>query len=623
VLSAPLLTLLVAYQPPAEEPGTDPPDAEASDAGEEDAAPGDGDATDSPVQKPAGKDATASQPEGPDAPAPGEDVGTSPDEPAARATSEDKVAGAADQPTDELDMGDIFGDSEDLEDIEELPEADGEGEAAPDQRKRLPGDFETRFRIVTSAYFDIDDYAVDDEGVGGRWKDAYNDRGKISRQENRLEFYFSYQPNKHIAIVGDIEPVFMGVSQASSLPDLSSRRMLTPFHIESDAAYLAVYDALPNLDVRIGRQTLVWGTADKFNPTNNISPDDLEDRPLFTEPIGNQMIVADFSPLQDHLWFQAVYVPIFYPALLPPSASAALEDPDAVPPFARDEDIAKVQEAQRIMRGNSCFETRVDSHVENPAASIENGQVAAKIGSSFWEMDVSASYYYGRHDIPLPYDAAATPVANCMTDMPDDGIFFVSDALLRYPRMHVAGADFAASLPFLGHMGIWGEAGVFIPTQQHDLRIGLPIMIDVTPDDGEMNRVGEIEGPTVFNRPFVKATAGLDYTFGKHVYVNAQYVRGFITEFGAGNMGNYAVGGTDLIFFGRHLIIRLFGVAEFPDDRSDNYAAAIAPDIIVVPPWGYVTLELGGFALLGHRRTTLGQRGAGSSIVYFKVAGQF
>jgi hypothetical protein len=78
-----------------------------------------------------------------------------------------------------------------------------------------------------------------------------------------------------------------------------------------------------------------------------------------------------------------------------------------------------------------------------------------------------------------------------------------------------------------------------------------------------------------------------------------------------------------LIFFGRHLIFRLFGVTEFPDARSDQYAAAIAPDIIVVPPWGYVTLELGGFALLGSNKSTLAQRGAGSSIVYFKVAGQF
>jgi hypothetical protein len=612
---------LIAGQPPAEDPSVPPSGDDA--AGQDTDAPPDA-PPDGPTDGPAEEDEDAGDdgpPETPDddtdaSPA-GDGEGEGEGEASDVGNTDTEAAGEL-TPAGELDMEDIFGDTEEL-DLEELPE-DGGPTADTGKGGLLPEGLDARLRIVSSAYFDIDDY-----GETRRWDPDYPDRGRISRQENRVELYLSYQPNRHIQIVGDIEPVFMGVSDVSTLDDLASRRMLTPFHVESDAAYVAVYDALPGLDVKIGRQVLLWGTADKFNPTNNLNPDDLEDRPLFTEPIANQMIVADFAPLDDRLWFEAVYIPLFFPALLPPSSSAALQDPKSIPPYLDQANIDKIAEAQDFMDTNECFTTRVVGRVEQPEAHVENGQAAFKVGSRLGQLDLSASYYYGRHDIPLPYNTKTNQLFPCNDPMnvPDDGVYYQADAYLRYPRMHVVGLDFATQLPFLGNMGVWGEGGLFMPTQSHSLLIQFPIPIDVTPDDGIANSVTEVDGITVPTDPFLKVTAGLDYTLGKHVYLNGQYVRGFINEFGSSNMGNYLVAGTDLIFFGRHLIFRLFGVTEFPDARSDQYAAAIAPDIIVVPPWGYVTLELGGFALLGSNKSTLAQRGAGSSIVYFKVAGQF
>ncbi|MGB1701360.1 MAG: hypothetical protein ACPHRO_15490, partial [Nannocystaceae bacterium] len=136
--------------------------------------------------------------------------------------------------------------------------------------------------------------------------------------------------------------------------------------------------------------------------------------------------------------------------------------------------------------------------------------------------------------------------------------------------------------------------------------------------------------------PYVKATVGMDYTIGKHVYLQGQYLRGFIDEFGAGNIGNYLVAGSELVFFGRHLILRTFAVVDFPQGKEDVSSTVIAPSLIMVPPWGFVTLELGGFAFLYGKKkaesedignainkTKFGQSAAGSSIVYLKVAGQF
>ncbi|MCA9684970.1 MAG: hypothetical protein KC457_22500, partial [Myxococcales bacterium] len=414
----------------------------------------------------------------------------------------------------------------------------------------------------------------------------------------------------------------LGVSQVSTLNDLSSQRLLTPFHVESDAAYIAIYDALPHLDIKLGRQIVIWGTADKFNPTNNINPDDLEDRPLFTEPIANQMAVVNFSPLEDKLWFQGVYVPIFYPALLPPSASYALADPQSPVNFVNQSDLDKLAFLQNFITVNGQFNPRVLTTVKPPPLNIMNGQAAAKVGSRIGPVDMSASYYYGFHDIPLPYETTSTNLAPLSEDSVD-GYWFESQVTLVYPRMHVAGLDFAAQLPFLGDMGFWGEGALFFPTQEYDFRIEMPVLLDVTPDDGMINPITEFSGPVVRKQPFIKATVGADYTIAKHIYVQAQYLRGFIDDFGAGNIGNYLVAGTDLVFFGRHLIFRFFTVTDFPKNRSDKASLVLAPDIIMVPPWGYVTLELGGFAFLGRYDSKFGQAATGSSIAYLKVAGAF
>ncbi|MFV8752441.1 hypothetical protein ACNOYE_17990 [Nannocystaceae bacterium ST9] len=544
------------------------------------------------------------------------------------------VSGPEVAPAEELDLSDIFGDDESVE----VPEIT---EAPPDDPQRrsgaglLNGKLDFRARIVSSVYID-----VDNSFQGKRWnkqqpsladfsqppsvfkKGVAIPRGTVSRNENRLEFYLSYTPNEHIQVVADIEPVFLGVSQVSGLQDLSSMQLLAPFHIESDAAYVAINDALPGLDIKIGRQIVVWGTADKFNPTNNINADDLEDRPLFTEPIANQMLTVDFSPWQDKLWFQGVYVPLFYPALLPPSASQALADPQTPVNFANQSDRDKMAFLQGFVLANDQFYPSVSTRVERPPVNITNGQAAAKIGSRIGPVDLSASYYYGFHDIPIPYEAISTQ-RGPLDEAAVNGFWYDSKVTLVYPRMHVAGLDFAAQLPFLDDMGLWGEAALIIPQKQYDFRVELPINLDVTPKDGIANPIREFQGAIVERRPFIKATAGADYTIGKHWYIQAQYLRGFIDDFGAGNIGNYLVAGSDLVFFGRHLIFRFFAVTDFPRNRSDRASVVLAPNIIMVPPWGYATLELGGFAFIGRNDTKFGQSATGSSIAYLKITGSF
>ncbi|MCB9703481.1 MAG: hypothetical protein H6711_16430 [Myxococcales bacterium] len=534
--------------------------------------------------------------------------------PDADATAEAGAEGASEGPSESVEsIDDVFGDGGGAAPAPEVSAAASSG--GGESKGLLGGKLVLKARILSSVYYDI----------------ARTDKpGTIGRNENRLEFRLTYTPNKHIQIVGDIEPVFMGVSQARELDDLASMSMMNRFHVESRAAFVAVNDIVKGLDVKVGRQIVVWGTADKFSPTNNINPDDLEDRPLFTEPIANQMVVVDYAPLRDRLWFQGIYIPLFFPALLPPSAAAGLKDPYAEVPFASGADKAKIFYLQDdYLPANPKLLPNVVGHVIMPETTLANGQAAAKIGTRLADIDFSASYYYGRHDIPLPSEVKSTLVHPLNSDEPPpDGYYLQSDAYLIYPKMQVIGLDFTTQVPFLGNMGLWGEMGVFIPKEER-LRIEMPagLGVDVTPNDGMANPVMEVEGISVRKTPFIKATAGADYTIGKHVYVQAQYIRGFIDEFGADHVGNYLLAGTDVIFFGRALIFRTFGLVDFPGNnpKGAGSSGVIAPAILFQPPWGFLNFEIGSFAFLGQEgaRTKFGQRAVGTSIAYLKVIGQF
>jgi hypothetical protein len=575
-------------------------------------APGEGAPTDAPPPAPA-------QPPAEPAPDP-----ALPPEPTTAAPADAPASAPADDP-----MADIFGTDAEHEDVKDLSTGDTKGPTTAaearkaaaastraSKRQKFLEALDTRVRVVSSAYYDV--HKVEKRGFG--------------RNENRLEFYFAYTPDRHLQIVGDIEPVFYGLPQARELDDLATVQMLTPFHIESDAAYIAIFDLVPNLDIKVGRQIVQWGTADKFNPTNNINPDDLEDRPLFTEPIANQMVVVDYSPLGDKLWFQGVYVPMFYPALLPPSAAVGLKDPQTTVPYAREADQQKIEHLQDLLVASPGLVPEVVAHVHMPSRRFTSGQSAVKIGTSLGGIDMSMSYYNGRHDIPTPVDVQSSEkataaecgaVAGSAATIPE--CQYRSDVTLIYPRMQVVGFDFTTQVPFLGDMGLWGEGALFFP-QAQTFDIEFPVPVDVTADrndDGYANPVMGMSGPTVRDQPFLKATAGVDYTFGKHVYVQAQYLRGFIDEFGAGHIGNYLVAGADLIFFGRHFLFRAFGVVDFPTGKGDPGSYVIYPELQLIPPWGSVNFHLGSFFLLGKRDTKFGQKAAGSSIVFFKVVGTF
>ncbi len=156
----------------------------------------------------------------------------------------------------------------------------------------------------------------------------------------------------------------------------------------------------------------------------------------------------------------------------------------------------------------------------------------------------------------------------------------------------------AGSIERLGGMGYWIEAAVNFPTQ---ITMGIydgisvpgtirPLEYEQDPSTGRYLRVGFDPGTmvprpvVVESTPFVKATIGADYTIAGRVYLNVQYVHGFIDEFGAGRaarprvnpidvkesprvesrLGDYIVAGVDIKTLHDRLLLRFFGVLKLP-----------------------------------------------------------
>ncbi len=130
-------------------------------------------------------------------------------------------------------------------------------------------------------------------------------------------------------------------------------------------AYVNAY--LGPLDLRLGQQIVVWGRADAFNPTSNISPLDLsihspveDDRRL-----GNVGLRAflNFSPMR----LEGVWMPLYVPAELPSGV---------FPDYVRQVD--------------PIF----------PDTSLENSLGGARLHLELPSVEASVSYLYGYAPLP-------------------------------------------------------------------------------------------------------------------------------------------------------------------------------------------------------------------------------
>jgi hypothetical protein len=367
--------------------------------------------------------------------------------------------------------------------------------------------------------------------------------------ENRLTLKLDKKITDNSKFYSEVWIRNIGLPNITRSADLYNKGIVDPYNLEIREAYVQIIGLLTNkLDLKIGRQYIAWGTADKLNPTDNLNPYDMEDILDFGRHRGSDAINLNYY-FNNYFSMQGVFIPFFQPANLPAGIfSNALNPP--------------VPELPQGMVLKTISDT-----ILMPRYSIGQSSVSGlKFKGFAGGVDFSVSYVWGIDG--LPFNTRNT--------------FFPVDALggtkissqLSFARTHIIGADMATSL---AGIGLWAEAAAFIPEKDivmtNDLSAFYPMsLVPVTRDTLIMDRT----------KPYLKFIVGGDYFFADGSYFNIQYLHGFIHERGNKNLNDYFFLRYEKKFFNEKLKISpisgAFIVADW-NEIKDDYALVYMPEI--------------------------------------------
>jgi len=366
----------------------------------------------------------------------------------------------------------------------------------------------------------------------------------FSWHEYRLDLNMEVKGSNSSHFFCDVWLRSLGFSTAQHGYDLMNKDKISPLSLDLKEAYVDLYGfVFENLDIRIGRQRIAWGTADKLNPTDNLNPYDLEDIWDFGRHLGSDGLRATYY-LND--WtFIFVYIPTFTPAVLP---------------FG---DWSKALSPSFELPTGLTLRNSVDNIIM-PKNNLWQSSIAGfKIARKLFDYDVSLSYVYGRDYLPIVNKTIFTPTAT-------PGEVDITSELI-YPRMNIIGMDMAGAIT---DVGIWAEAGIFMPEKV--------IMLS----DLSALGIGTQKSISLDDKPYVKYVIGADYTFKNGIYINGQYLHGFIHERGESALENYIMFSLEWKLMNDKLkIVPLGGGIEIKDFNNvkDNYALIFVPEINYYP----------------------------------------
>ena len=369
---------------------------------------------------------------------------------------------------------------------------------------------------------------------------------QLTFQEYRLELSADARPSDSARFHAEawIRSAGLSPSSLSSTVSLFSPGGIAPVSLDLREAYFELNGFIfSNVDLKVGRQRIAWGTADKLNPTDNVNALDLGDPWDFGSHLGSDGV--QLSVYEWGLQFTGVAVAQFTPAVLPTGNWAT----------------ALMGQAIEAPAGLTLG--TVSTSVTLPGLTLADSiNAGLRIKGNLLGYDLSVSYLYGRQSLPV-IDSEVITMA---------GLTAINVAAnLVYPREHVFGADLAGSI--LG-VGVWAEAAVFLPEK-----------ITLTQDSSGAGG-GVLQTTVLDSTPYLKYVVGGDYTFPGNVYLNAQFVHGLFQEAGTGNLHDYFSVNLDWSLLDGKLKLTpasfLFEVGNW-SDIPHNYAILAAPAITIHP----------------------------------------
>jgi len=366
--------------------------------------------------------------------------------------------------------------------------------------------------------------------------------------ETRLTLKLDKKINGNSKFYSEVWLRNIGLPDITTSADLYNKGIVDPYNLEIREAYIQIIGFPANkIDLKIGRQYIAWGTADKLNPTDNLNPYDMEDILDFGRHRGSDAINLNYY-FNNYFSMQGVFIPFFQPANLPLGIFSGALNPEPELPQGM---VLKTFSDTILM----------------PRYSIGKSSVSGlKFKGFVGGIDFSVSYVWGIDG--LPFITRNT--------------FFPADTLggtnicsqLTFARTHIIGADLATSL---AGIGFWAEAAAFIPEKDiimiNDLSAFYPMSpVPVTQDTLILDKT----------KPYLKFIVGGDYFFADGSYFNLQYLHGFIHERGNKNLNDYFFLRYEKKFFNEKLkvapISGAFIVADW-NEIKDNYALVYMPEI--------------------------------------------
>lgn len=366
--------------------------------------------------------------------------------------------------------------------------------------------------------------------------------------ENRLTLKLDKKISNRSKFYSEVWLRNIGLPNITSSADLYNKGIVDPINVELREAYVQIFGFLSkNLDITIGRQRIVWGTADKLNPTDNLNPYDLEDILDFGRHRGSDAVSLNYY-INNDFSLQGVYIPIFQPANMPIGIYA-----DALSPE---------MDLPQGMVLNEFSDT-----ILMPRYNLAESSTAGLKFKGFVKgVDFSLSYVWG-------YDGL--PFATRNTFIPVDAFGGINiNSQLSFLRTHILGADMATSI---GGFGLWAEVAAFIPDKDiimtNDFSAFYPASpVPVTVDSLLLES----------SKPYVRFVIGGDYNFSNSSYLNFQYMHGFINERGEGNLNDYFFVRYEKKFFNEKLRVAPIGGGFIVTDWNkikDNYTLLFVPEV--------------------------------------------
>ncbi len=366
---------------------------------------------------------------------------------------------------------------------------------------------------------------------------------------NRFRFETSISPNGNLYIFSSVDFRFYDVARVDELNDLENINQLFPTNISLWEAYVSVYGFLiDDIDLKIGKQRISWGTADKLNQTDNLNSKDFSDIYNFTEKIPGW--AAKLSYYLGDYTFTAVWLPNFEPVLLPRNGTSLF----------LGSDLASLKDSVIL-----------------PANKLGNSMFAFKLSGNIAGWDYSLSYFNGYDDIPI---------LTSLDFNPDPANGNLGKAELSFPKIQVIGADFSTEI---SGIGLWGEGALVIPDK---------VFTDISAPGMNYQTVA------LDDKPYFKFTLGSDYTFPGGYYFNIQWMHGFFTE-RAGELNDYFFASLEKVVFNNQLKIALGGALEVDrwNSINENYGYGFFPELTYQ---GIDNLEIAvGTFLVGGKPVTL------------------